>query len=383
MHIATLALQNFRLYDELHIALSPGLTVIVGPNASGKTTILEALHVLATTKSPRSHQDRRLVRNGAAYSRIEGNFISQHGEATTVATLLPGYSRSPEDDAPVAKQVKLNGRPIQSLSEIMGRVPLVMFSADDLIVVKGPPAARRRFLNMALAQLRPRYLDDLHRYRRALSQRNEVLKMIRSRRARHDDLHPWDQQLADFGAALALDRRELVETLGRAAADVHGTLTAHAERLQLRYQADLSSADDANAGRSCLAELLNGNREADVERGFTAVGPHRDDFDILADGKSLRLYGSQGQQRTAALSLKLAEAQVAMAWRHEPPLLLLDDCLSELDDARAGRVLQLADQLQGLIVTSPTLDGVLADCNDARFVHLRAGTIEQITCGPG
>ena len=383
MHIATLDLRDFRLYEQLHLDLSAGLTVIIGPNASGKTSILEAMHVLATTKSPRNHQDRRLVRYGAPYARLEGRFVSAGSQSTSVAALLPGQSRAGAEDVVTAKQVKLDGRPIQSLSEIVGRVPLVMFSAEDLAIVKGAPGHRRRFLNLALSQLRPRYLDDLQRYRRALSQRNQLLKLIRHGRARADDLQPWDGPLIDAGAALAADRRDLLDTLTDIASQVHSRLTDGAEQLTLRYHGDLSEADDSDAACLRMTELLERSLEGDIERGFTISGPHRDDFDILADGKSLRLYGSQGQQRTAALSLKLAEAQVAAAWCSEPPLLLLDDCLSELDDTRAARVLELADCQQGLIVTSPTLGSVLAGRTDACFVHLRAGHVERVTTGPG
>jgi len=379
LHITKLALEDFRIYPELQMEFSQGLTIVVGPNASGKTSLLEAIHLLATTKSPRTHRDRELVRCGAPCSRLQGQFTSTQQQTTSISIVLPGEPAGAAEETPTAKQVKLDGTAITSVSQMIGRVPVVMFSSEDLNIVKGSPGYRRRFLNVATAQLRPRYLDDLQRYRRALRQRNEVLKLIRHAEASRSSLGPWDTQLIETGAALAADRQELTATLSEAAGTVHEGLTAGGERLELRYQGDLADSDDQEMGRERFAELLARNEARDIEYGYTTVGVHRDDFAMAVNGAALRRYGSQGQQRTAALSLKLAQAQVVRAWREEPPLLLLDDCLSELDISRGDRVLELVEDLQGLIVTSPVLNETLAARTDAEFFGVVDGKVEQIT----
>jgi len=381
LHITKLALENFRIYPELQMEFSQGLTIIVGPNASGKTSLLEAIHLLATTKSPRTRIDRQLVRSGAPYSRLQGQFVSTQDQATNISIVLPGEHADQAEQITTAKQVKVNGAAIDRVSQMIGRVPVVMFSTEDLSIVKGSPGYRRRFLNVATAQLRPRYLDDLQRYRRALSQRNEVLKLIRHAGAPRSGVEPWDTQLIEAGAALAADRQEFTQMLSEAAELVHGDLTDGAERLVLRYQGDLADSDDDEARKGRFAELLAQNEDRDVECGYTTVGVHRDDFSMIVNGTALRRYGSQGQQRTAALSLKLAQADVVTAWREEPPLLLLDDCLSELDVCRGNRILELVQHLQGLIITSPVLNEILSARSDADFFRVENGSLEQITPG--
>jgi len=383
LHITRLALENFRIYPELQIEFSQGLTIIVGPNASGKTSLLEAIHLLATTKSQRTHTDRQLVRYDAPHSRVQGRFVSCDSQAADISVFLPGESQ-PDNGAIAAgestritKEVKVDGIQIESVAQIIGRVAVVIFSSEDLSIVKGSPGHRRRFLNVAIAQLRPRYLDDVQRYRRALGQRNELLKSIR-RGAPRSDLQPWNRQLIEAAAAIAGDRQEFLETLNEAANLVHADFTAHGETLVLSYDGDLAGLDDTDERSRRFEQLLSDGEQRDVDYGYTAVGPHRDDFSILVNGVSLRSYGSQGQQRTAALSLKLSQADVVTAWRGEPPLVLLDDCLSELDDRRSCRVLEMAECLGGLIITSPVLSDVLAARADADFFRVQDGRIERM-----
>ncbi len=381
MHIRKLVLQNFRIYTDLQIEFPEGLTIIVGPNASGKTSLLEAIHVLATSKSPRTNSDRQLVREGTAFSRVHGEFVSSASDTTDISVLVPGPTSAHGALAAqlaAGKQVKLDGFPIESVSQLVGRCAVVMFTTEDLEIVKGPPGARRRFLNVAIAQLRPRYLDDHLRYRRALSQRNEILKTLRTRGGDSSTLTPWNIQLIDAGAPIAGDREEFVETLAEGAELIHGDLTDLGETLVLEYQSDLAGLETLEERKTHFAALLSENQERDIELGYTSAGPHRDDFGILIDDRALRRFGSQGQQRTAALSLKLAQADVVMAWRGEPPLLLLDDCLSELDACRCNRVLELAQNLQGLIITSPVLTEILAAQQSAAFYQVDDGVVIRI-----
>ncbi len=376
MYITRLALENFRIYPELQLEFPMGLTIIVGPNASGKTALLEAINVLATTKSPRTRLDRELVRWGEAYSRVYGEFVSAQAGTTEIAVVLPGEGSGEDGSRPDSKRITVNGTSVERVADVIGRVAVVIFTTEDVAVVKGSPGSRRRFLNVAIAQLRPRYFDDLQRYRRALGQRNEVLKQVRQGDAGRNSLDAWNQQLIEAGVGLAMDRREFVETLNEAAALVHGELTDEEERLALSYEGDLAEAEDAEGARRRFEELLARNEDRDVALGYSSVGPHRDDLRMMANETLLRKYGSQGQQRTAALSLKLAQAEVVMSWRGEPPLVLLDDCLSELDERRSRHVLELAGKLQGLIITSPVLTELLAAQN-AQLLRVSDGRIEQ------
>lgn len=375
MHVAGLSLENFRLYPQLEMQFRPGLTIIVGPNASGKTSLLEAMHLLATTKSPRTHLDRRLIRWDQPYCRVEGSFVSSGGDATAIALGISANGAG--DNGTPPKQMWLDGVLTSRVSDIIGHVSVVMFTGEDLDLVKGPPQVRRRFLNVALSQLRPRYLDDSQRYRRALDQRNAVLKQIRDRIATTASLEPWTRQLAQAGAAIAVDRAEFLNTLSEAADITHGTLSNEKEELGLQYRSDLGAASSTEEAQAAFAQALDAAVDRDCESGFTSVGPHRDDFDIRINGAAARTYGSQGQQRTAALSLKLAQADVVLAWRGEPPLLLLDDCLSELDDCRCARVLEMTSVVDGLIITSPLLTDQLAARTDAQFFHIDGGTVRE------
>ena len=376
MYITKLALENFRIYPELQLEFPMGLTIIVGPNASGKTALLEAIYVLATTKSPRTRIDRQMVRWGEAYSRLHGEFVSAQEGTTEISVVLPGAGAGEDGSGPDGKRIKVNGTSIERVADVIGRVAVVIFTTEDVAVVKGSPGNRRRFLNVAIAQLRPRYLDDVQRYRRALGQRNEVLKQIRQGDTARHTLDAWNQQLLDAGARLAMDRREFVDTLNQAAGPLHGELTDKDERLALTYEGDLAEAEDEQNARRCFEELLARHEDRDVALGYSSVGPHRDDLGMTANETPLRKYGSQGQQRTAALSLKLAQAEVVMSWRGEPPLVLLDDCLSELDERRSRHVLELAGKLQGLIITSPVLTELLA-AQDGELLRVSDGRIEQ------
>ncbi|MFP3904144.1 MAG: DNA replication/repair protein RecF [Armatimonadota bacterium] len=380
MHIQRLALENFRVYPELQIEFSPGLTIIVGPNASGKTSLLEAIHFLATSKSHRTSADRELVHFGSPHARLQGTFVSQNRELTISAT-IPARVSDRKPSSPSSKQMKLDGQSIDRIADLIGRVPVVMFSNDDLDIVRGAPGFRRRFLNIAVAQLRPRYYDDTRRYGRALQQRNELLKLVGDGQAEKAHLEPWTEQLAKAGAAITNDRGEFIQSLSDSAGQVHARLSggeednAEHEEIVVQYKTNLADKSGTDLSEEAFMEILRERLSEDIRRGYTTIGPHRDDFEIQINGKDTRTFGSQGQQRTAALSLKLAQADVVMSWRGEPPLLLLDDCLSELDSARSRRILKLAEKRQGMIITSPVMTHALAEQPDARIYEVQDGSV--------
>lgn len=369
MYCQQLRLHNFRAYGDLALDLPAGLCVLLGPNAAGKTSLLEAIHLVATTKSPRTTSDAELIRWGETVTRAEGGFLSHEGRTLRLAAAL-----QKNGGEGLTKRLEVNGEAVDSARDVVSLAPVVMFGPDDLSLIKAGPGERRRFLNTALSQLQPRYLDDLMRYRRALRQRNELLRSLRDGGRDFAAVQPWTEQLVRSGAALALDRKRFVADVGRHARELHGTIGA-GEELSLAYRGDLAEAEGAMQAEACFRERLDDLADLEARRGTTLAGPHRDEVVVELDDAAVRTFGSQGQQRTAALSLKLAQARVTQEWTEEPPLLLLDDCLSELDASRARAVLDLGGGLDGMIVTSAKLDSALVERTDAARFEVGQGQV--------
>lgn len=369
MYLQRLALHNFRIYENLVLELEAGVVLLVGPNAAGKTSFLEAVHVAATTKSPRTTSDRELIRWDTDGARVEGEFCKRSDERVRLAVVLDNTGGNG-----LRKRLSVNGTPVDSARSVVGRVKVVMFGPEDLSVIKAGPGARRRFLNTALAQLLPRYLDDHQRYVRALRQRNEVLRAVRDGSADRAAVAPWTEQLVTSGAALAMDRAAYVAALDTEAHRLHAEISG-GEALALRYRGDLAEAQELSEAREKYLALFARRAETEVMRGTTLCGPHLDDIDVRVNDVCVRRFGSQGQQRTAALSMKLCQVRVARTWDDEPPLVLLDDCLSELDDNRARHVLELVGDLDGLMISSATMTRPLAQLPRAAVYNVGGGRI--------
>ncbi len=353
MHLRSLSLDNFRCYERARFELPPGLNVILGPNASGKTTLLEAIYLLATTTSPRTSTAGAMIRHGSTSARVTGVFERDGHEVTIRVTL-----GDPSGGRSSAKTIEVDGREVAGAREIIGRVQAVLFWVGELQVVKGSPGDRRRFLNAAIGQMSARYLDDLARYRRALRQRNEVLRALARGGSDGRLLAPWTHALVEAGGPITVDRAGLVEALAAEAAPLHSRLGAGAEELVVRYAPSVPLDADADVADAFYTRLEATHRR-EVERGSTQVGPHRDDIQLTIDGVDVRRFGSQGQQRTAALALKLAQARIAGARTATEPILLLDDCLSELDADRGAAMLDLSADREQMIVTSACCPGHL------------------------
>ncbi len=377
MHLRSLVLENFRCYERVELRFARGLNAVLGPNASGKTTILEAIYLLSTTTSPRSGSAKEMIRHGESWARVTGVFTVRDRDLTMRMTLGdPSGGRSGR------KTIEVDGREIASRRRAVGRVQSVLFWIGELEVVKGPPSERRSFLNQAIGQMSARYLDDLARYRRALRQRNELLKEIARGGRNGRALAPWTRTLVEAGAAITIDRAEYLAALGSESSALHERLGVGAEALSVNYAPSVGVSGNEEDVTRAFHETLAQMHDREVERGSTQTGPHRDDVTLAIDDVDLRRFGSQGQQRTAALALKLAQARVARARTEDQPILLLDDCLSELDVNRCGAMLDLSHDHEQMIVTSAccpeelerrladarviTTDGTSADCGYAR-----------------
>lgn len=330
MHIAHMTCHGFRCLKKLDFRPGPGLNIIRGRNAQGKTSVLEALLYVATTRSHRTNQDSDLVRHGQErFSiRIEGRRTDREIAIETV------WWRG-------AKRFKVNGVAQTRLSDILGKIYVVFFGPEDIQLVKGSAAVRRRFIDATLSQLYPAYLRALQDYRRVLRQRNEAL---RTRHASAELLAPWDAQLARYGKSLMRQRSMMCEEIDRAASETYGRI-APGEQLRVAYRPDVPKDRDFEA-------LLEECRETDMKRKQTMRGPHRDEMDVLIGAEAARNFGSQGQQKSAALALRMAELDFIRAKTGSYPILLLDEVLAELDQTRTSRLLEWLDGTVQCILTT-------------------------------
>ena len=362
MRVKSLSLKNFRNYEQASITPDSGVTVFTGPNAQGKTNILEALHLCCLGRSHRTARDEELIRWGADSARVQ--ILTQQMDGTHEVTILLSRSQKKK------KTVRIGARQAERIGELFGHVCGVLFSPEDLSIVKDGPAERRRFLDMQLSQLRPQYFYSLQRAVRTLNQRNALLKEI----AKHPSLLPtldmWDEQLARVGAEIAQSRRQAIAFLDEEARRAHASLTDGREELRLWY---ISQTVDAPDAAEQLLGRLRAARSEDLRRMTTTVGIHRDDMGVTINGKEARTFASQGQQRSAVLSLKLAQLEMAARETGEAPILMLDDVMSELDPQRRRQLIERIDRVQTFVTCTDLSD--LAGARQGTVYHVENGTL--------
>ena len=346
MHLARLNLVNFRAFRRLEVDLPAGPNLLVGANAQGKTTILEAVYLLAIAKSFRAENEREVVNWEAAstleQAAVDGLVQKEEGRTRIIVGYQPHHRArgGTSDGAPihsVRKEVRVDGVR-RTAAELVGLMNVVLFSAEDIRLVQGSPSVRRRYLDILISQSSPAYLRALQRYQKVLHQRNQLLKLIRDRRARGSEMAFWDEQLVETGSLIVQQRAQTMAVLAETARVTLQELTGGAEDLRLEYLPSVAPAA-AEACSTAFLKGLEGSREREIRLGSTALGPHRDDFQLLVNNVDMGVYSSRGQARTLALTLRLAEAQYLTAYKGEP-LLLLDDILSELDERRRAQVLE-------------------------------------------
>ena len=337
MHVTSLKLENFRNYGTLEIQPGEGLNIFVGLNAQGKSNLLESLYLLATSKSSRAGKDTELVRFDQPQARVTAEVIRTKNSDVEIEIALSLTEK---------KVARINGVKHTRLAEVIGQLNAVLFDSGDLEIIRGEPSIRRRFLDLEIAQTSPRYVLALGSYRKTLEQRNRLLRDLRDGRvpgSARESLPAWNEGLAQHGARLIERRRLFLERLAQLASETHRTLSDERDSLEVAYQPSFSLdglSDVGDIQRRFQEELASVAGE-EAARGTTVRGPQRDDIAFRVNGQDCRLYGSQGQQRTVALSLKLAERQLIEELVGEPPLLLLDDVLSDLDDARRALLFEL------------------------------------------
>lgn len=331
MYIDTLEVGNFRNYDFAKIDFHNKTNILCGDNAQGKTNILESIFVCGTTKSHKGCKDRELIRLGEEEAHIRMHLVKKNMSHRIDMHLKKSKG----------KGIAIDGIPIKRSGELLGLLNVIFFSPEDLRIIKNGPSERRRFVNMELCQLDAVYLHDLGEYNKALAQRNKLLKQIYHQPSLKETLDLWDMQLVEYGSKLVRRRETFVEEIGEIVTEVNGRLTGGKELIRMTYEPDVMVDD--------FEKKLADAREKDLKTCSTNVGPHRDDLCFVNGDIDLRRYGSQGQQRTCALSLKLAEIELVKDLIGDSPILLLDDVLSELDRKRQNYLLDSIHDIQAII----------------------------------
>ncbi len=356
MVIRSLKLKNYRNYDLLDMTFDPKTNILYGDNAQGKTNILEALYLTGTTKSHRGTKDRDMIQFGHDESHLE-TVVEKKGAAFQIDMHLKKNS---------PKGIAIDKIPIRRASELFGIVQFVFFSPEDLNIIKEGPAGRRRFIDLELSQLDKIYLSNLSNYNRIINQRNSLLKDLYGQEHLIETLDIWDMQLAAYGTRILERRREFVEQVNEIISDIHYRLTGGRERIRLTYE--------ESTGSLTFEQALRKYRERDIRMKSTTVGPHRDDLCFLNNGEiDIRKFGSQGQQRTAALSLKLSEIELVKKIINDTPILLLDDVLSELDKHRQNYLLESIHDIQTVITCTGLDEFVNNRFSINRIFHIKNG----------
>lgn len=352
MRVLSLHCRGYRNLQDVFFEPGPGVNVIWGQNAQGKTNLLEALWLFTGGRSFRGTKDSELVMHGTDKAELKLCFFSEEREQTAAVSIADGR-----------RKAELNGIPLPSPGRLVGHIGAVIFSPEHVALVRGGPADRRVFLDTALCQIRPGYVRLLNRYQHTLSQRNALLKDIPRHRELEDTLPIWDARLVSDGETIVRARRRYLEHLAQEASKIYDGLSRGQEKLCLSY---LCTANDFSAS-------LRQERERDIRQGFTGTGPHRDDMEILLDGCAARSCGSQGQKRSIVLSLKLAEAKILEAVSKEKPAVLLDDVLSELDNSRQDYLLNHLSGCQVFITCCEPAQVQLLQVG--KLFHTEAGTV--------
>ncbi|MCA0972351.1 DNA replication/repair protein RecF [Halobacillus litoralis] len=369
MYIQELSLRSYRNYDQLSLQFDDKINVIIGENAQGKTNLMEAIYVLAFTRSHRTPRDKELIQWDAEYGKIKGSIFKRNRRFPLEIVV-----------SNKGKKVKFNHIEQKRLSDYIGALNVVMFAPEDLNLVKGSPQVRRRFIDMEIGQIQPAYIYHLGQYQKVLRQRNHLLKDLqRKRDADLTMLRVLTDQLIEHAATIVERRFRFLQLLREWATPIHEGISRKLEKLEIAYDASVkvSEAMDLETLKSTYQEKFESIESKEVERGTTLAGPHRDDLVFYVNGKDVQTYGSQGQQRTTALSLKLAEIELIHSEVGEYPILLLDDVLSELDDFRQSHLLHTIRGKVQTFVSTTSIDGIEHEAlKEAEIFHVKEGTID-------
>ena len=360
MIIKSLELADYRNYDSLQMDFCEGTNILYGDNAQGKTNILEAIYVAATTKSHKGSKDKEIVNFDKEEAHIR-TYIEKEG----VNSKIDMHLRKNK-----SKGIAVDGQKLKKAADLLGLCNVVFFSPEDLGIIKNGPSERRRFVDMELCQLDNFYLYNLNHYNKIVNQRNSLLKDLYFNPGLKETLNIWDMQLVSYGSKIIERRSLFVDQLNEIIADIHYKLSGGKENIRIQYEPDVSIEN--------FEEALLRNQDRDIKTKTTSVGPHRDDFSFLIGDTDIRKFGSQGQQRTAALSLKLSEIELVKKITKDTPILLLDDVLSELDSNRQNYLLNSIGDIQTIITCTGLEEFVNNRFEIDRIFKVTNGTVSQM-----
>ena len=337
MYIEKIKLQNFRNYEQLDLDLNKNINIIYGDNAQGKTNILEAIFLCSFGKSFRTTKEKEMIKFNEDRCLVEIFYQKKDREGKIKIEI--GNK----------KQISINGVKIKKLSELLGNINIVLFTPDDINILKDGPANRRRFLDMMIGQLKPNYVYNLNMYLKTIEQRNNYLRQIREENKPEEMLEIWDEKLTEYGNIIYNYRKQFMDLIAEKINEIHKKITEDKENIKIEYTSNCDSKEE-------YLKLLKQRRKLDIIKGFTTKGVHRDDFVIYINDKEVNTYGSQGQNRTVVLSLKLAELNVIYDLIGEYPILLLDDFMSELDENRRKNFLKNIENTQVILTGTDKID---------------------------
>lgn len=360
MFIDTLALNNYRNYKDEEIVFSHGINILYGDNAQGKTNVLEAIYMLATTKSHRGSRDKEIIGFGCEECHIRADILKND-----IGHRIDMHLRKSKN-----KGVAIDMIPIKRSAQLFGMMNIIFFSPEDLSIIKDSPSERRRFIDMELCQLSRIYYSNLSSYNKVLNQRNNLLKQIYYDKKKLDMLSVWDSQLVDFGIKIIKERNNFIDMINEIIPDIHSRLTSGKEKLKLFYE--------KNIDEDAFEKELLLKQDADLRYQSTQTGPHRDDISFIVNDMDVKRFGSQGQQRTAALSLKLAEIELVKRIINDNPILLLDDVMSELDSGRRDALLESISDIQTVITCTGYDDFIRKRLNIDKIYRVVSGECRRI-----
>jgi DNA replication and repair protein RecF len=358
MYIKEINLKDFRNYENLQVQFHNKVNIFLGHNAQGKTNLLESIYIISMGKSFRTGKDREMVRFGSEFFRVKATAVKEEELVVEIAVTKEGK-----------KGVKIDGLKAKKMSELLENVYIVVFSPEDLRIVKDEPEKRRKFIDRELCQIKPSYYSNLNHYKKVLAQRNAYLKEYNV-----DDniLDIWDMQLAEYGSKIIEARTDFIKKLNVISGIIHKDITNRKEELEVIYEPDIEFSKNL---KEIFFMKMKLNRKNDIRRRTTTIGPHKDDLKLLSNGIDIRNFGSQGQQRTAALSLKLSEIKLIEEETGENPVLLLDDVLSELDRERQNYLINSLSDIQVFITTTEISEEVEKCLGNIKYFDIENGKI--------
>lgn len=358
MYIKSIQLKDFRNYQSLDVQFHKNVNIFLGQNAQGKTNLLESIYITSMGKSFRTGKDRDMIRFGSDFFRVKA--VAAKSDDLTVELAVNRDGK---------KGIKVDGIKAKKMSELLENIYIVIFSPEDLRIVKDEPEKRRKFIDRELCQIKPSYYNSLNQYKKVLAQRNAYLKEYE---IDESILDIWDMQLSEYGSKIILQRNEFIKKISVISSQIHKDITNGKEELEIFYEPNIEVCKNL---RDIYYKELKLNRHNDLKRRTTGKGPHKDDLKLLSNGIDIRNFGSQGQQRTAALSLKLSEIKLIQEETGEYPILLLDDVLSELDRERQNYLINSLEDIQVFITTTEISDEVEKNLGNIKYFQIENGQI--------